>query len=151
MTSRGGDNKTEKNIEIFKKEFSAICEKKDVKPGYEEIEMPFYPSRNVCAQVFRKIIGSIVQHSEILADITFGPKPLPMVVFSALNFAEKYLDAEIKNIVYGKVEFKGGEIIPGTDELFDITPLYYLNSMTHSINCDTAKTAMKIIDDFLVL
>ena len=37
-----------------------------------------------------KIVDEIEDNSHILCDITYGPKDLPIVLFSVLNFAEKY-------------------------------------------------------------
>ena len=50
-------------------------------------------------------MGSIVDELEIgarvLVDTTYGPKDLPIVIFTALNFAEKFLECQIDNIIYG--------------------------------------------------
>jgi hypothetical protein len=151
MKSMGGDNKSAINIIKFKDELDAINASIGAYINYKEITIPFLPSKDVSAETFRKIIGAIDQKSEIIADITYGPKPLPMVIFCALNFAEKYLGVRIKNIIYGKVEFKDNTLADCSQALFDITPLYYLNSLVCTAHCDNPETAMKIIDDFLAL
>jgi hypothetical protein len=53
--------------------------------------------------------------------------------------------------VYGKIEFKNDKPDPSTAALHDITSLYYLNSLTGALQCDSAKAAIKLIDDFFAL
>jgi len=154
LKSIGGSNRAAKNIQILKDELEYINKAKDLNADitYEEIVVPFSGQKYVWAEIFRRIIDKIKKDSDIYADVTYGTKLLPMIVFCALNFAEKYLDVEVTKILYGMVEFgKKGIIIPGSGAIFDITMLYCLNSLTNNIDCDNPETAIKIIDDFLAL
>jgi hypothetical protein len=69
-------------------------------------------------------------------------------VFSVLNFAEKFFKAEIKNIVYGKVDFDRNGI-PFNPELFDMTALFYLNSIANTIECKDGEAVNKLLDTIL--
>jgi hypothetical protein len=148
LVTEGGDKAGEKNVERFKKELDAINKDIGAKIRYENIHMPFSATKDVSGDMFRRIIGKFRKNTEIIADITYGPKPLPMILFCALNFAEKFCGADIKHIVYGKVEFRDKKIVPSTAALYDITSLFYLNSLTRVMECDSAKSAIKLLDEF---
>jgi len=157
MKSHGGDDCTNENIRKFKDELGCIDHEKslNIRITYEEIDVPFTFAKDITSTVFRNLIGSIKRitdkHNDvsIYADVTFNSKMLPMIVFCAFNFAEKYLGADVKKIIYGKVEFKEGNPVNETAAVFNITMLYCLNSLTNSIDCDSPETALKVIDDFI--
>jgi hypothetical protein len=76
-------------------------------------------------------------------------KPLPMILFCALNFAEKFYSATVQNIVYGKVEFSGGKTL--NPMIYDLTPLYYLNKLIGSMECKTTESAVEMLNDFFAM
>ena len=43
------------------------------------------------------MISVLEKDAEIYADITFGQKPIPMLLICVLTFAEKFFNAYIKN------------------------------------------------------
>jgi len=159
LKSHGGDDCTDENIIKFKDELKLISQEKnlDIRTTYEEIDVPFTFAKDITATVFRNIIGSIKKITDkydnvsLYADVTFNSKLLPMTVFCAFNFAEKYLNVDVKKIMYGKVEFIERIPIKETAAVFNITMLYCLNSLTNSIDCDSPETALKVIDDFINL
>ena len=92
-------------------------------------------------------------NAEIIGDVTYGPKPLPIVMFAVMNFAEKFFNADIKHIVYGKVDwiYGNGEEKPKKEnpEIFDLTPLYYLNNLTNVMEYKSSEEAVKALDTIL--
>jgi hypothetical protein len=122
----------------------------------ESIEMPFMATEKIFDTTLRALIGKMEEEAEIIADITYGAKPQPILLFCALNFAEKFFNADIKNIVYGKVDFvqdpnnpdPKAKKIPANPVLYDITSLYYLNSLTNVMECRTSGEALKMLDGF---
>lgn len=58
-----------------------------------------------------RIIDEIDDESHIIADITYGLKDLPIIIFSALGFAERFLGCEIDAIIYGQANFVSGHVV----------------------------------------
>ena len=123
---------------------------------YITLATPFEETRDVHETLLRDMIGKIEDSAEIIGDVTFGPKPLPIIMFAVMNFAEKFFGANIKNIVYGKVDFVDdgsgiGRTIAKNPVLYDLVPLYYLNSLTNSMEYKTSADAVKALDTLLTI
>ncbi|GHT92652.1 hypothetical protein FACS1894140_4990 [Spirochaetia bacterium] len=150
-----------KYIDAFKEELKAINTRigADIEYADKPIVMPFDGNRKTFDQTLRALIAEVKEDTQIIADITYGSKIQPILLFSALNFAEKYFNADIKTIIYGKVDFvpdpnnpdPRAKKIPKNPVIYDLTPLYYLNSLTNVIDCKSAADARKMLDDFFAL
>lgn len=119
---------------------------------YKIISTPHDESREVQEKLLKEMVGELCEGAAIYADMTYGAKSLPLLQFSALNFAEKFFNSEIKNIVYGKVDFacnEKGEQVPVNPELFDMTALFYLNSLANTMECKNGEAAKKLLDTIL--
>ena len=79
--------------------------------------------------------------------MTYGPKDLPIVLFSALNFAEKFLGCEVDHLIYGQVSFKDG--VPTNPQICDMIPLYCLNSVTNAVRAETPDRARQMLKSLL--
>jgi hypothetical protein len=140
------------NVDLQKEELDKINDSIGAKIIYTEVSEAFNEISSVIQARFRGLIGEIENNCEIYADMTYGPKTLTPIIFYALGFAEKFFNADIKNIVYGKVVFDNNKIAKtGTAELFDLTSLYYLNSLTSVMNAPDGKTALERLDKFFEL
>ena len=115
---------------------------------YVDVVAPFKETSDIVESRFNQIIHTLKEGCTILADMTYGPKTLTPVIFFALGFAEKFFDAEISHIVYGKTSF---DINKTPDELYDVTPLFYLNSLTSVMNAPDGKTALARLDKFFAM
>lgn len=143
---------SEDNVNLQQEELDKINESIGAKISYTEVRETFKETSDIVQSRFRQIVGTFEDDCEIYADMTYGPKTLTPVIFYALGFAEKFFDADIKNIVYGKAVFdKKKKAIPGASELFDVTSLYYLNSLTNVMNAPDGKTALERLDKFFEL
>lgn len=118
---------------------------------YITIATPFEETKNVHENLLRDMIGKLEDNAEIIGDVTYGPKPLPIIMFSVMGFAEKFFKAKIKNIVYGKVDFLSGNKTPINPILYDLTPLYYLNSITSTMEYESSAEAVKAIEALLLM
>ncbi len=97
----------------------------------------------------QSVVSELEEGAEILSDVTYGPKTLPIVLFIAMRFAEKFFKCKIESIVYGKVNFIDdgtGKTKPVAPVLYDLTPLYYLNSVTDALDCETSMEAVRALD-----
>lgn len=142
------------NVAEFIRELGEINASIGAKLSYEELESDFSETKENFEQRIHSMLDKLEEDCQLYADITYGPKPLPMILMCAFTFAEKFFNADIKNIVYGKVEFiKGedGKEKPDNPELYDIASLYYLNNLTSSMEAPNAETALKMLDKFFAL
>ena len=97
--------------------------------------------------MYEALIEQLEEGAELYVDITYGPKTPVLLIFAVLQFAEKFFHCSIGNIVYSKVIFKPGtsEILPGSEMIYDVTPLYMLNSITNTLECSNGDVAVKAI------
>lgn len=136
------------NVDKYKRELVDICGEFGICPSFHEIETDFDETQKTHFQLMDKLIDSIDVESRIFADITYGPKDLPIVVFSTLFFAENYLNCSIENIVYGQAFFKADQV--ERTRICDMTSLYYLSSLSNTINCNDPQKARTMIKDLLL-
>ena len=134
------------NTQLFKDELDEINKDCGAKISYEMLCTDFEGSKENFEKMYRAILDFFEDDCAVYADITYGPMPLPMVLMAAMNFAEKFFNADIKGVFYGKVNFKDGK--PVNPELFDVTPLYYMSLFASSINASSSKNALLMLDAF---
>lgn len=146
--------KTDANADFFMAELDGINASIGANIEYEPVESDFVETKKNHEKRLRAMLSKIEEGAEIFVDITFGPKPLPMVMMCVLNFAEKFFDADVRKIVYGKVDFvkhDDGTFSPENPELYDVTSLYYLNNLMGSMEAPDGKTALNALDEFFAL
>ena len=144
-TGNGG-----KNCGLFMQELDTINVDIGAKISYETLDLEFKETKDNHETRLKAMLDKVEENSQIFADITFGPKPLPMILMCVLSFAEKFLNCDVKSVIYGKVSFDQDNKA-GSPELFDITSLYYLNNLTNSMIAIDGKEARKNLDEFFSL
>lgn len=119
------NNNCQHNLQLLKQELKELNVKNDIDLNITGIiETPHEETKNSNINLFKKII-KIFDGSQVYADLTYATKITPIIMFMALNYAEKSKKGAIKTMVYGKYTHDGGN----TGELFDVTSLYYLNGV----------------------
>ncbi len=137
-------SKADQFIELFKKEISEALQDKQVELTYETINSDFSEEAIIHEQLMNDIVEKVPDKSKIIADITYGPKDLPIIMFSALNFAERFLGCEIENIIYGQGFFNDKkDFVEPT--VCDLSALYSLNSLTNTLKCDSPENARMLL------
>lgn len=121
----------------------------NVTPIIQVIDTEFSQNKLIHEQLMGKLVEEIDDGSHILVDITYGPKDLPIVIFAAIGFAEKFLDCEIDAIVYGQASFVQGKTV--NQKICDMSSLYYLSSVTNTIRCNEPNKARKTLTELLSL
>ncbi|GHV83210.1 hypothetical protein AGMMS50212_05500 [Spirochaetia bacterium] len=151
LETKGGAEKGSENSAVFRQELDGINKNIEAKISYETIAVPFELTTEDFDGLLSQLLDKLKEEKDahIIADITYGIKPWPMILFCAFNFAEKFFDATIENIVYGKVEFKGEK--PENPMIYDITQIYYLNKLIGAMESPNADTAVKMLKDFFVM
>lgn len=142
------------NCGLFQRELTEINRRIGAVIEYVILSTPFEEVRDVQETLLRDMICKLETGAQVYADITYGPKSLPIIVFTALNFAEKFYAADIRNIIYGKVNFVDdgsgtGRTRPVDPILYDLTPLYYLNNVINVMEYKNPEDARKALDMLL--
>ena len=145
IQTRGGDNAGPQNIVRFMDEIESLntC---GANLSYEVIASEFVENKDKFKTLYTKLIKTLESEAELYADITFGPKSLPLLVFSTMQFGEKFFDCSVGNVIYLKGEFKNNQFVEGSQMIYDFTPLYMLNSFTSTIESSSGETAIAAVE-----
>lgn len=138
-----------KNLKDFIDEVKTATQISGAKVDVVVLDTDFSEKREVHEQLMGMIVGLIEDECQILVDITYGPKELPIIIFAALGFAEKFLGCEINGIIYGQANFVDGKAV--NTKICDMSPLYYLSSVSGSIHCNEPEKARKTLKSLLSL
>lgn len=149
IQTNGDKERVATNTEIFKDELNSINKNIGAIISYIEIQSDFKEEKENYEQRIMKMLEQIETEAELYGDITFGPRTVPMIMLCAFAFAEKFFDADIKKIVYGKVDWLDDK--PKNPELYDITSMHYLNSLTYNMQANTTEKAMQSLKTFFSL
>lgn len=149
LIKKDGNTFYEKNTADYKQEIEDICRTTGTKAEFVSIDTDFSQEKENHEQLMKRLVDEVDTGAHIMVDITYGPKDLPIVIFSALNFAEKFLKCEIDNIVYGQATFKDDKVVGST--ICDMIPLYCLSSVTNTIKCDEPEKARQMLGSLLEL
>lgn len=136
-----------KNVSTYVEELMSAAEKSNAKVEYKIIDTEFSQSQTTHDKLLIDIVDEFEDNAHITADITYGPKDLPIVLFTALNFGEKFFNCEIDNIVYGQASFVDEKLV--NTKICDMIPLYYLNSVTNTVQCESSDKAKQMLKSLL--
>lgn len=133
---------------IMQEELSNINKNIGANIEYKVICKAFEETQKSHGELLETLIDELEEKAEVSADITYGAKPLPFIIFNILTFAAKFCNSDINNVIYGKVEFveqADGTTRKENPTIFDLSPLYYLNSLSSKIECKDMNEAKSII------
>jgi len=145
IETKGGDNAGSKNATLFMDELNEL-NKVGASIKYEVIPSNFVETKEKFKSLYKNLIKNFEKEAELYADVTFGPKSLPLMIFAAMQFGEKFFDCSIGNVIYLKSEFKNNKIVEGSQIIYDYTPLYMLNSFTNTIECSSGENAVAAVE-----
>lgn len=141
--------RSSQNARLCRAELAAACAGCGAEISFETVSTDFAQDRETHSALLGRLVEQMEEGAHILADITYGPKDLPIVLFTALNFAERFLGCEIDNILYGQAEFQEGK--PVNTRLCDMIPLYSLNTLANTVRCKSAAEAKEMLKLLLAL
>ena len=148
-TDTDEQNNVIENTKKFKTELSHINESINAKINYVEVSADYNEFKENHEKRIMVILEQMEEGAELYGDITFGPRTVPMEMLCAFAFAEKFYDTNVRKIVYGQVQWKNNK--PDKPQLFDITSLHYLNSLTYNMQPDSVEKAMESLKRFFSL
>lgn len=156
------DSQTKENARLFEDELDSILKNlaegkipgfpavKNVKADYVPLVSDFDESKENHEIRFKNMLSHLEENCDVYADITFGPKLIPMMILCVFNFAERFFNCKIRGIVYGKaLHDENNKAHSG--EMFDVSPMYYLNNLTNSMEAPSGKAALETLDTFFAL
>ena len=148
IQTKGGDNAGSKNVALFMDELNSLntC---GAAISYEIIASEFVENKGKFKKLYNQLIRTFENDAELYADVTFGPKSLPLLVFAAMQFGEKFFDCSIGNVIYLKAEFKNNQFVEGSQMIYDYTPLHMLSSFTNTIECANGDKAIAAVEALL--
>ena len=138
-----------RNVEDFKNELDESLKNSGAKANCVIIDTEFAEEKAVHEELMLRIIDKIDEGSHIMADITYGPKDLPIVLFAALSFVDHHLGCEVDHIVYSQGKFKNDKVVSA--KICDMSPLYYLSYVSNTIKCDDPKRSKQMLKSLLSL
>ena len=131
------------NIALCEKELENVAALNGAVFTSETVFSPFEENQQTHGELMLNIIERVPEGATLLVDMTYGPKDLAIVEFSALNFLEDFLNCEIDNILYGQTTFVGG--VPTDGKLCDMAALYYISSIMNKVKTDDSDRAVKML------
>ncbi len=135
-------------IKLFKDEVTEINHY-SVPVEYVVIESEFKEKGSIHNQLFKDIINNIEDNATILADITFGPKDVPIIEFTAFSFASEYLNCDIERIIYSQGNFENGQIV--SKNLCDMMDLFTLQNLTSTFRDVSPEKARDLVNRIIDL
>ena len=133
------------NKNTFMSELEALKNEVGFEYELETILTPFSETIDAHLDLFGKLIGYVHDDDMIYADITFGTKPIPMLILMTLTYAYKFKkNASVENIVYGQYNHD-----TDVSSLYDVSALFYMNSTINTM--DETSDPEKFIKAMLAL
>lgn len=112
------------NLEIFRQELEGL----GLPFTLTDLTVPETQQKNALLDLFEVLTGCMEADACYYACVTFGTKTWPLVLSSALHYAEKLLDnTEIKGVYYREITRKEGKQI-GVAQ-YDVSALFTLDSI----------------------
>ena len=94
-------------------------------------------------RVFEALIETLGDGESIYADITFGHRATPLIIFTALSFCYKLCkDTEVNSVFYA--DKSGDQAI-----LHDVSKLFFMESVIHSVSQSVPDDPLPIIKRIL--
>ena len=148
IKKKGLYGKEDQYLKLFQTELDEINQAIHANISYENLESDFRQEPYVHERLMENIIKAIPNRAEVYTDITYGPKDTPLVIFAALNFAEKHLQCNIKHIIYGQGYFDQDQNFTH-GSVCDMMPLYSLNSLTNAIPATDPQRSRSMLEQVL--
>lgn len=135
------------NLASFLDELKDFAETRSFTYKIQKLDTPYDESTDTHLELFGKVIDSIAPRDEITADITYGSKPMPMIISMALSYAKNNISGtDIQRIIYGRYDFVHNKAF-----VHDVTALFYMNSVVEKLGHTKAENPRNIIRTMLEL
>ena len=138
-----------RNLELLASELSDACKRKGATCSIDSIVVPFDDSITAILNVFQQLISRIEDGDELYADITFGSKPMPIVLTMALQYARRVRKGVfVECVTYGQVSH---HLDSREAKIFDVTALVQLDELARMMADNNANDPDRIISELISL
>ena len=116
-----------RNLASLEKEIAQVCAVHNATYELDSVVVPFDDSIKAILNVYQQLIARVDDGDDLYADITYGSKPMPIVLAMALQYAYRTKEnVSIECVTYGQIshhrETKDAKI-------FDVTALVQLDEI----------------------
>ena len=135
------------NYQFFKDELEGLKTSGKVK-DYEIIEIKTEDDEKIETQVqlLKDMMAEIGDDENLYSCVTYGTKPTPVVMMLALNYGYKIKhNTTVENVVYGRYDHAK----PENSALYDITALFYANSIINRLGDMKVENPDEALNNFL--
>lgn len=140
----------EDNLKLMKKRITDITAPKNIELIIKKVYISPQETIENHLLTFKNIISLFENGNDLYTCVTFGTKPTPIIQMMALNFAHKNLkNVTIGLVAYGKVNRKQNK--PVSYYIYDITALFYMNSIVDTLSALNADDALDKVEKILML
>ncbi|MGN1137180.1 MAG: hypothetical protein ACI4SF_13290 [Oscillospiraceae bacterium] len=134
---------TSANFLSLMMELKALAEEVGFKYDLTEIRIAGEENPDKQKRVFEALIETLSNGDSIFADITFGHKAVPLIIFTAMSFCYKLRqNTEIRSVIYADQS-------SGVPTIHDISTLFYMESVIHSVSQSVPDDPLPIIKRIL--
>lgn len=133
-----------KNLKLFESELADLCLERGSNYELESIVAPFDDGVAAMLDIYRQLIARVNDGDELYADITFGSKPLPIVLVMAMQYAYRIKDnASIECVTYGQVSH---HLEGKPAKIYDVTALVQLDEIVNLLEKGDVADPVAVID-----
>lgn len=135
----------EKNSRTFTEELKKLKNDTGFEYELDIVTTPYSETIEDHLALFGKLIDHVHDDDSLYTDITYGTKPIPMILLMTLTYTYRFnKNSFVENIIYGQFDH-----VTQTSSLYDVSALFYMNS---TINTMTGSSdPNKFIKDILAL
>ena len=119
------------NFETFVNDLEKLKERIGFECEIDVVDTHYSERIDDHLDLFGKLIDTVQDQDEIYADISYGTKPIPIIVLMMLTYAYRFRGGIIENIIYGQVDHNPAQ---KRGWLYDVTALFYMNSTINTMN-----------------
>lgn len=151
ITSYTAGGSAENNYKEFQKEVMDIAAEKNVKVDFISVVQDVDFCATTFNKFFKKIARLIKDDDRLYFDITFGMKPYTLSMFTALLYVSKVAKNVYVEVITYAQKYDGIKAVDQVKEskIFNMTALFYLNSIAGNLSEGDRETADKMLDILL--
>lgn len=110
----------EGELDLIQQVFGFVCD-------LHVLTLPKIETPSAQSQYFLKLMELFQKDDELYCCITYGEKPMPIVLFTALSYASLTREGfHVARICYGQFEHIGQQV---NSVLYDVTPLFSMHHL----------------------
>ncbi len=126
---RQTNNSGDENMKRLRQDLATLRFRCQIK----EIIVPENQKGDTLMELFKQMAVVVPPKCCLYADSTFGTKTYPILLFTALHYAEKIKECEVKYLVYQEQRRDAQTHQVKDTSLYDVTSLFYLNGVVDAL------------------